>query len=146
MQSRLHNIQIYNTYVHPCCRTVGELRPQHPLSKISQQPFLCYHVHRKPSNWWWHYLIACLIYFLGPEVKILSESRSCVIVQWIEVGGIINFCCYIGPSCWVWRPRLDIGLPAVQSLGLEGFFFLFWPFSVTCYLSWGFSSKVSSCT
>ena len=31
----------------------------------------------------------------------------------------------------------SIGLPAVQSLGLEGFFFLLWPFSVTCYLSLG---------
>ena len=30
-------------------------------------------------------------------------------------------------------PRLDIGVPAVQSLELEGFFFLLWPFSVTCY-------------
>ena len=34
---------------------------------------------------------------------------------------------------------IDIGLPVVQSQGLERFFFLLWPFSVTCYLSLGFS-------
>ena len=45
---------------------------------------------------------------------------------------------------WVW-PRLDIGLPAVQSLGF-GIFKLLWHFSITCYLPLGFSSKVTPCT
>ena len=50
---------------------------------------------------------------------------------------LLNF----NPSWWragSW-PRLDIRLPAVQSLGLEGFF----PALTLFYLSLGFSSKVT---
>ena len=43
---------------------------------------------------------------------------------------------------WV-LPRLDIRLAAVQSLGLERFFFPALAFFFTCYLSLGFSSKVT---
>ena len=48
--------------------------------------------------------------------------------------------------CFNYYSHLINMLPAVQSLGLEGFFFLLWPFSVTCYLSLGFKVSSVPCT
>jgi len=46
----------------------------------------------------------------------------------------------------IYSSEKNIRLPVVQSLGLEGFFFLLWPVSVTCYLSLGFKVSSVPCT